>query len=524
MKPGKLLELLSRALAGQRRMRMEFSTRLRPGRVEKAGRFCCWVDHSPAAADSVMAVLRQLGAPVDVAAQPLAVADGQGIRHGIAIGGGALRYYRQARLPNTLADDYQAWRWCPGGAVAETRRYVAYYPPETPDGQRPLDLVPESLRDSFARLLSEPRFVQASAFWLRLGADGQPDQLDLAFPWSPCADTLPGLLDLGELLKLPAGSGWRRLPVRHVAVSLVGDEPEITLYSSAPWQGAWPAGEAELRRGVKAQSLIMNRHAETQLYAAFPPAKQPDGADVGAFYDGSIDLWRRVLGPDLHYHFGIFDDPQAKPDSEAMQVAQRRAVTELYPLLPQGKRIYDVGCGWGGPMSMWVRDLGCPTLGLTVSRDQYRHIGSLGLPVRLGNAEETLPPGFFDCAVLLESLCHMRDKERLLRGLRAFSHRLVMRVHCQDAAPPGVVFGGTMHMISSGDLRQLLERTGWTIRHWQNRRFDTLPNFQGWSNALRSVPPTGNAHIEELRKWAARGERIISDWGHNNPLIEVMAT
>ncbi|OAN64905.1 hypothetical protein A6A05_18875 [Magnetospirillum moscoviense] len=459
-----------------------------------------------------------------MAAQPLAVADGQGIRHGIAIGGGALRYYRQARLPNTLADDYQAWRWRPGGAVAETRRYVAYYPPETPDGLRPLDLVPESLRGPFARLLSEPRFVQASAFWLRLGPDGQPDQLDLAFPWSPCADTLPGLLDLGELLKLPAGSGWRRLPVRHVAVSLVGDEPEITLYSSAPWQGAWPAGEAELRRGVKAQSLIMNRHAETQLYAAFPPAKQPDGADVGAFYDGSIDLWRRVLGPDLHYHFGIFDDPQAKPDSEAMQVAQRRAVTELYPLLPQGKRIYDVGCGWGGPMSMWVRDLGCPTLGLTVSRDQYRHIGSLGLPVRLGNAEETLPPGFFDCAVLLESLCHMRDKERLLRGLRAFSYRLVMRVHCQDAAPPGVVFGGTMHMISSGDLRQLLERTGWTIRHWQNRRFDTLPNFQGWSNALRSVPPTGNAHIEELRKWAARGERIISDWGHNNPLIEVMAT
>jgi hypothetical protein len=98
---------------------------------------------------------------------------------------------------------------------------------------------------------------------------------------------------------------------------------------------------------------------------------------------------------------------------------------------------------------MWVRDLGCQALGLTISRDQFRHVAGTGLPVRLGDAELTTPPGYFDCAVLLESLEHIRDKVRLLTVLRLFCGRLVMRVNCQVTAPPGSVFAGTMHMISS---------------------------------------------------------------------------
>ena len=465
MKSSTLLTLLSGALAGQRGIRLEYSTRLRPGRVEVAGRFCCWVEHNVLAAAAVAGVLRQLGAPSAVAEKPLALADGLGVSHGMAIGRGELRYYCHSRPPLTLGDDYRAWRWHPGMDAADTRQYVSHYLPETPEGVRPLDLIPESLRLPFARLLADPRLNQASTFWLRHRPDGQPDQLDIAFPWCPPAAVLPGMKELAELLDLPAQSGWRRLPVRHVALSLTSAEPEITLYTSAPLRGEWPSTEAQLRKKVKDQARSINLNVEANLYGKVPPPSERTGADIGAFYNGDIPLWQKVLGPDLHYHFGIFDDQNANPDGNAMIAAQRRAVTELYPFLPRGKRIYDIGCGWGGPMSMWVRDLGSPSLGLTISRDQFRHVASLGLPVRLGNAEETLPPGYFDCAVLLESLCHMREKERLLRVLRLFCGRLVMRVHCQDAAPPGTVFGGTMHMISSLELRRLLDQTGWTIRH-----------------------------------------------------------
>ncbi len=523
MKSTDFLTALSNAYAGRRGVRLEFSVRLTPGRVEKTGRYCVWVGHTPLAAFAVRKLLRDFGAPPEVIEQPLAVADALCLSHGIAMGRGELRYYRHSRTPETLADDYRAWRWRPGHPAVDQRRYAVHYMPETPEGLRPLDLVPDVLRPSFAMLLEEPRLNQASAFWVRQGTDGQPDQLDVAFPWCPPVVDLPGMRDLETVLTLPARSGWKRLPVRHVAVSLTSKEPEITLYASAPLVGAWPTNQAQLRQMVKKHARKAHLSYETEVYSKVPPKRSKSDDMVGTFYNGDISLWQRVLGQELHYHAGVFDDQTVSPGPQEMELAQRRAVTDLYPFLPKGKRIYDVGCGWGGPMSMWVRDLGSPTLGLTISRDQFRHVASLGLPVRLGNAEDTLPPGHFDCAVLLESFCHMRDKDWLLRVLRLFCGRLVMRVNCQDAAPPGTVFGGTMHMISSADLRQMLERSGWTIRHWLNRRHDTLPSFDGWVNALRSVPPTDNPHIEVLRAWSARGVAIKSAWADNNPLIEVVA-
>ena len=527
MKAPQLLSLFAQFLEGTGPTRFEFSIRMTPGRIAKTGRFCCWLKHSPHIAQAMAGLLRHLNAPAEVTAAPLAVADSLMVCHGISVAPGSLRYYRHARQPHGLDNDYRAWRWQADQPEIETCRYRCSYPPETPDGLKPLDLVPAELRADFQALMDEPRFRLGSAFWLRSSMDQRIDQLDLAFPWMPQAGSLAGLQSLAQRMGISAKSGWRRLPVRHVALALDRPQPEITLYSSAPWQGAWPKTEAELQKGVIAQAKEIGSFAEDRLYRRLPPLPTlpPSGevSPIGAFYDGDITLWKRVLGADLHYHFGIFDDQAAHPDAAMMAAAQCRAVSELYPLLPAGRTIYDVGCGWGGPMSMWVRDLGCPSVGLTVSRDQYRHVASRGLPVRWGDAESTLPPGLFDCAVMLESLCHMRDKEHVLRILRVHCGRLVMRVHCQDRAPAGTVFGGTMHMISSQDLRALLEQTGWTIRHWQNRRFQTLPNFRGWNAALSGIPPTGHDHIEVLRSWSARAEAILADWAANNPLIEVMA-
>jgi Methyltransferase domain len=227
-----------------------------------------------------------------------------------------------------------------------------------------------------------------------------------------------------------------------------------------------------------------------------------------------------VLGPELHYHAGLFETPDV--DDAAMTRALRRAVTELYPFIPAGSRIYDIGCGWGGPLSMLTRDLHCVALGLTISKSQFRHVSSLGLPVRWGDAEITLPPGPFDCVLMLESFCHMQDKARLLTVLRLFSSRLVMRVNCQDAAPEGLAFGDTMHMISSARLRELLRAAGWRVRHWQDRRPEALGSVQVWSRRLRDIPVGDDRHIETLRAWCARVVMDAEAWGRHNPLIEVV--
>lgn len=506
--------------------RLEFSVRLLSREFSLDGRLCCWLDQpGDDGTAAIVNLLVRLGAPSAVLAQPLAVANL--VTHGLAADFSdatpQFRYYRHARRPHTLADDYQGWSWRSGDADAVHRIYEFHFLPETPSGQTPLELVPPALRRVFARLLAEPRLAQVSGFWLRRTPDGTLDQLDLAFPWCPPAGSLAGVVALAELLELP--EGWRHLPVRHVAVSLSAGKTEATLYASAPLSGAWPTSESTLRDLVCAASERFHSTVETEVYAPLPPVVQTDASLVGAFYDGDIALWQRVLGADLHYHHGLFiaTDEGSQPGPVGMAEAQRRAVTALYPLLPAGGRLYDVGCGWGGPLAMWPRDLGCPSLGITISRDQYRHIAAQGLPVRLGDAETTLPPGRFDCAVLLESLCHIRDKPHLLRVLRTFCGRLVARVNCQDAAAPGPAFGGTMHMISSTALRQMIEEAGWTIRHWRDRRPETLPSQAGWSHALGDLPPTGNTHVEVLRHWAAGVTAMGQAWAANNPLIEVAA-
>ncbi|MFP2928103.1 SAM-dependent methyltransferase [Pyxidicoccus sp. 3LG] len=526
-----LLGQLGAELSGCDDVDVEFSLRLTQGRVDTEGRFCCWLAGGDPSAFAPMArVLERLEAPESVrTAQREAVLP---VRQGLAVaiteGMPELRLYLHGRDPATLTDDYRAWRWLPGGE-ARTSRYTFHYLPETTPGLRPSHLVQDALRPAFERLLQEERLQQSSGFWLREGSDGQLEQVDLAFPWCPTAGTLEGLLDLATVLGAPAqdDSRWRELPIRHVALRVGSGAPQVTLYASASLEGPWPVSEAELQERVRQGAREFHQDVEEAVYQRLPAlprtgdGEEPSGLDE--FYGGELKTWRAVLGPEMHYHAGLFDKPGLDASDVEMDEALRRAVKELYPFIPSGGRIYDVGCGWGGPLAMLAREHGCRSLGLTISRTQFRYVAGLGLPVRWGDAEHTLPPGPFDCAILLESLSHIRDKERLLRVLRVFAKRLVMRVNCQDSSPASSAFGGTMHMISSARLRELLEGTGWRIQHWRDRRREALPSVAVWHRRIQSVPVSEDPHFETLRVWSERVMNAPEAWASHNPLIEVVA-
>lgn len=244
---------------------------------------------------------------------------------------------------------------------------------------------------------------------------------------------------------------------------------------------------------------------------------------LDGFYSGEIALWRGILGPSMHYHHGLFSDPTIDPDEETMVAALRRAVSDLYPFIAPSDDIYDLGCGWGGPLSMLVQERGCKALGATIAQNQYRHVQSLGLPVVLANAEQTPPPRRFDGVLMMESFEHIRDKAALLRSLRDHAGKLVMRVNCQDASAASVEFGGTMSMISSSSLRDLLIETGWTIRHWRDCRAEAMPSFRFWHARVRDLPPSQDVHLEILRGWCAKLAAVGDEWGRKNPLIDLMA-
>ncbi|WAS91755.1 class I SAM-dependent methyltransferase [Nannocystis punicea] len=523
---GAWLARMGRALAGHGPVQLEFSHRLAPGDVRARGRFTGWLAGTDRRSLApIAALLRDLGAP-DVVLAAQRAEEPVPARQGVAIAiadpseSPEFRFYRHGRAASTLAERYDAWRWRPG-RTARCSRYDFHF---VPDPERdPLTLVRPEHRDGLADLLADDRFRRLSGFWSRED-DGAVVQLDLALPWLPRAGALPGLRALARQIGAPEGP-WLDLPIRHLALATAGHPPTLTLYVQAPLRGPWPADEDALQAGVVAGARALQTAVEAELsrLPQLPPPLAPERSELDGFYGGAVDRWRAILGEDLHYHAGIFADPDVDPDDATFTAASRRAVTELYEHLPAGGRIYDVGCGWGGPQAMIVRDLRAQCLGLTVSRGQWQHIRAAGLPVRWGDAESTLPPGRFDAALLLESLSHIRDKERLLQVLRASCRRLVMRVNCQDAAPPGPAFAGSMHMISSAQLRRSLEASGWRIVHWRDRRREALPSVRGWHRRLSALPPTDDAHVEALRTWCARVMKMPRAWADHNPLIEVVA-
>jgi len=98
-----------------------------------------------------------------------------------------------------------------------------------------------------------------------------------------------------------------------------------------------------------------------------------------------------------------------------------------------------------------------------------------------------------------------------------------MRVHCQDFAFNSVNFAGTMHLISSTQLRRMIEEAGWQIVHWRNRREESMPSLRVWHKRLAEIPREDDLHLETLRSFCSRVCQCEKEWAENNPLIEVVA-
>ncbi len=505
----------------------EISWILRPGSIKKNGRLTCWNEGATNADFSkVTDVLRMLEAPARVlyAQQQVTNPFRQGI--GISTAGNKTSYrlYLHGLSNNKQIDVYSAWRWVPGSALPAKFSYSFHYASSIDEVQKLLQYIPVSLQRAFKSLIAQDRFIQLSGYWLRRNEQDVIDQVDLTWPWHPLAGTLPGMHLLLEASGINTGDqvDVNEFPVRHIAFKTGESDPSVTLYTSADSNGNWPLHEKDLQRYVLSASVAYNKNIEEAVFTKVPELPVQQQNEIGDFYNGRIDTWKHILGDKMHYHAGFFNKGSQLSD-EDMDQALDDAVTSLYPFLPAGGTLYDIGCGWGGPLAMIVRDLQCRAIGLTPSITQYHYISSLNLQARLGNAEYTLPPGRFDCILLLESFSHIVEKQRLLQVLKHFTCRLVMRVNCQDHAPQSTAFGGSMHMISSGDLRRMLEEAGWNIRHWEDTREKALPSVQVWHRRLQTLPPSEDFHIETLRSWTSHVLHNPREWCNNNPLIEVMA-
>lgn len=193
-----------------------------------------------------------------------------------------------------------------------------------------------------------------------------------------------------------------------------------------------------------------------------------------------LNIWRQVLGDQMHYHHGIWES------NEDWEAALENAVLSLARHLEPASTVVDLGCGWGGPASVLKKKYGCSVLCVTVSRAQASYCASRGLETHHGNLDYEIPEGSWSVGWWMESLEHLEQPERALAGLRPRCKKVIIRVNTCEAGPRRL-FSGSMPMQSTRYYLDALESAGWNVTHLSNRRSESLHSPFEWLARLRKA-------------------------------------
>lgn len=212
---------------------------------------------------------------------------------------------------------------------------------------------------------------------------------------------------------------------------------------------------------------------------------------VAGHYDG-LDVFYRALWGE-HVHHGLW--PEARggwrtaPEVAARALAER--VAEAAGAAP-GRRIVDVGCGYGGTSRVLARR-GAHVTGLTLSAAQVAY--ARAQPLLPGTPQGTPPPTYrvrdwlendlpaahFDAAVAVESTTHMPERARVFgeiaRVLRP-GGRLVLCVWMTAPEPSEAAVryllepicreGRLAGMGSAAENRAWIEGAGLRVRRFED--------------------------------------------------------
>ena len=216
--------------------------------------------------------------------------------------------------------------------------------------------------------------------------------------------------------------------------------------------------------------------------ADWPPS------DLADFYDGEVSEWQHVLGESLLYCFGT-RDPKASPDDAEAHI--NNGVRSLYPWISEGSRVLDLGCGWGGPARMLIRERGACVHGVTVSQVQADFFDSSLPQARTTCADMAtfIPDEQYDVAIAMESLTHVANPVDVLRNIRSRVGRLLLRDHVAIGEPSTVLGNWKMRVPSHEEFRGIVEEAGFKIEYDEpvDVPFKSVSAF--WLRNLRDAFP-----------------------------------
>lgn len=238
-----------------------------------------------------------------------------------------------------------------------------------------------------------------------------------------------------------------------------------------------------------------------------PHAPARDRAAISHHYDTSNDFYALLLDPAMAYSCAYFTRgvPGTPPDPDyGLAEAQRDKldlVCQKLELSP-GKRLLDVGCGWGSLALHAAEHYGAQVLGITLARAQRDHIESRiaarGLTdrvrVRLLDYRQ-LGEGGFDAVASLEMGEHVGERNyprfaaTLFGAAAAGAPVLVQQMSRRGRHPGGGAFiesfiAPDMTMRPVGETIGLLEAAGLEIRGVQALREHYVWTARAWLRRL----------------------------------------
>ena len=234
--------------------------------------------------------------------------------------------------------------------------------------------------------------------------------------------------------------------------------------------------------------------------------------EVDEFYDDtSPEIWRKVIGNDLHYHVGWGEGD-----------ILYNAVKHLYQFIDKKSSVLDCGCGWGGTGKVLKQDLDCEVTGVTISQVQSDYISDNNLfPVVLSDLHDYTPDKIYDVCLFVESFCHLKSPQKVLSNISNSTNKIILREYHMKSNehPKKYVDNWLMNIYHIDEICSLFGELDFKLTYEEEHYDYSLePTVEYWLqnlDKLDSIEKTKHIQLLELsaRYLKQNKDQILRDIG-----------